>query len=577
MTSPMLDSRSPRVLDPHKKAHFSLHISDRITKNDSSVPTYSAVKYNHKPPQASSTRNATLTSSSTDSYELRLEDKDGRKDTDLFTFTGQKTAPKKSYILLFDPSSQKCTLEPLSSTYTFNLQSRNATDISSSHPKIFPRKQKDSDEDASGDVDDLFDMGVGDDNDDPDPNNPYDFRHFLQKGKDKEKRGYESEYHQSSPDYRTGTGSALNTPLLPPRKSAPSIISSTAVKPRTTQQRQSSSAPKPRKRKSPDADPFVQRKPTTKKQQPQPAPTVRLDRRASTRVPDPTPTSKSNSTFNLTTKPARKPLPKSQHVSSKIKSAELVHSSDESDIDADGSIDSSHSPHRNHNQNHDPPPHRLHSSPDVDADGDFDSDDNNTGTGALEIEVPDSHSRPSRSALKSLGLGQNLGLSGLGYLKSPSNGPISLATAASSVEGSPNPGFTPGRPGSRIPGRRAGAGGRYGHADGGDDDGVIDFGNLGGGASGGDGESDEEDGGYVEDQEDDDEDEDEGVDDRDVEPMDIGPPAQPSTTQQQQQQPGVGRKMSEGGLVVEEDEDDPLYKVMMEGLAGTSSEESEEE
>jgi len=156
----------------------------------------------------------------------------------------------------------------------------------------------------------------------------------------------------------------------------------------------------------------------------------------------------------------------------------------------------------------------------------------------LEIEVPDA--RPSHNnrggrhkALASLGLGQNIGL---GYIASPSNGPISLASAANSVEGSPNPHtFTPNKSRARH------------H----EDEGVIDFGDIGGGAS------DEE--------EEDAEGEDEDVD---VEPMSIGSPAQ-------------GRRVSvAGGMVDEEEgeEDDPLFKEMMEGLAGgESSEESEEE
>jgi hypothetical protein len=38
--SPMVESR----VEPHKKAHFSLHISDRIADGDSSRDSYSSVK-----------------------------------------------------------------------------------------------------------------------------------------------------------------------------------------------------------------------------------------------------------------------------------------------------------------------------------------------------------------------------------------------------------------------------------------------------------------------------------------------------------------------------------------------------
>ena len=108
-----------------------------------------------------------------------------------------------------------------------------------------------------------------------------------------------------------------------------------------------------------------------------------------------------------------------------------------------------------------------------------------------------------------------------------------------------------------------------------EEDGVIDFGGL----RGNDDHSEEEgEEGYEEDADADGEVEEEGEgegEDRDVEPMDLGPPAQTQSTAGAQQ---ASRKMSVGGMAVEDEEDDPLYKEMMEGLAGgDSSEESEEE
>ncbi|KAF2175109.1 hypothetical protein K469DRAFT_702981 [Zopfia rhizophila CBS 207.26] len=499
MASPMVEGRSPRILDPHKKAHFNLHISDRITKSDASLGSFSSVKYNHKPAQTSQTRNTTLTSSSSaNQYTLKLEDKDGKKDGDVFTFTGQKFAPKKSYVLIFDHSKQSVTLEPLSSTYTFNLSSKNSKDIAQEYPKLYPRKQK---SDAQ-DTDDLFDeTGAGAEDEDPDPDNPYDFRHFLKR----EKRGYESEYNlTSSPDYRTGTGSAMSTPLMPARK--PPTSTATAAKSRPV-------AAQHGKRKSPGPDPLVPKKSTTKK----PIPAVKLDRRASTRTTDPKPTP-------APAAKSRKSAPKSTKAT--IKSAEIVHDSDDSDVDAPGSP--APSP---------PPPTKLSPSKPSYMDNDSEEEDDIAGAG-LEIEVPDARpaQKPRHSALASLGLGQNLGL---GYLKSPSNGPISLASAANSVEGSPDPkAFTPQRKDKEQ------------------DEDVIDFGNLGG--RGGE-ESDE--------------DEDEEMEDRDVEPMDLGSPAQVQTS-------APMRKMSVGGPVEDDDDDEDadFMKMMEEQLAGgESSEESEEE
>lgn len=432
--------------------------------------------------------------------------------------------PKKSYILLFDPSTQKATLEPLASTYTFNLASKNGANISKTYQKIYPRKQKDDVQETPA-GDDLFDEAIGDGVEgDPDPDNPYDFRHFL--SAEKQKRGDESEYNvASSPDYRTGTGSALNTPQFTARKPAAAATTTTTKtkKPATSKAAKAlaQAARKPLKRKSPEPEKTVQKKAPAKTG----PPAVRLERRATTQ-PKPEPA-----------KPARKaaaPPP-----SSKIKSAEIVHSSDESDADADAEPEPEPEPELASSppRSPTPPPPRHHSpSPEPESDEDEEMEDVASGPSGLEleIEVPDARpaSKPRHTALASLGLGQNLGL---GYLKSPSNGPISLASAANSVEGSPNPHhITPRKNRGNL-----------------DDEGVIDFGDTGG-------HSDDDEDAYGE------------AEDGDVEPMDIGPPAQT-------------RRVSVGGAAVDEqepegEEEDPLYKEMMMGLAGgESSEESEEE
>lgn len=50
MASPMLESR----IEPHKKAHFSLHISDRIGSSDDALGELSSVKCESWPPFPSS-------------------------------------------------------------------------------------------------------------------------------------------------------------------------------------------------------------------------------------------------------------------------------------------------------------------------------------------------------------------------------------------------------------------------------------------------------------------------------------------------------------------------------------------
>jgi hypothetical protein len=425
---------------------------------------------NHKPSQTSDTRTTTLTSPSSDLYNLRLEDtSNAGSDKDIFTFTGQRSQPKKSYVLVFDPSSQQATLEPLSSSYTFNLATKNGKDVSSQHTKIHPKKTTDSSHGKDDDEGLFGEAAAEDEGGDPDADNPYDFRHFL--SKEKEKRGDESEYHfASSPDYRTGTGSAVNTPQFGARGSA-AAPARKAV------------APAPKKRKTVTTNPMVKPKKT------QPTPAVRLQRTATA---DSAPKSKSRAAA----------LP-----ASKIKSSEVVYLSDESDGGAAS-----------------PPPTQSQQYHDSNEDAEGESDDD----GGLEIEVPDARPpRRGKGALASLGLAQNIGT---GYLRSPSNGPISLASAANSdVEGSPNP---------RARNRNTQA--------------EIDFGDVGG-----------------EDAEGEDDDEEYG-NDGDVEHMDIGPPRQETG--------GHERKSSMGGEAAEDDDEDDLEALMRRGLeGGDSSEESEEE
>jgi hypothetical protein len=207
------------------------------------------------------------------------------------------------------------------------------------------------------------------------------------------------------------------------------------------------------------------------------------------------------------------------------------------------------SPHRNHTNNarHAPPrrspsPGHRFSDPEEEAAADDDDDaegssDNDNDDGGLEIQVPDA--RPNSKSTSHLGVGRAR------VLRSPSNGPISLASATTSVQNSP----------SSHP--RAAAE-------------EIDFGDLGGDdgdedAEGEEEEDDDDDGGYANGYANANGDRDGDVD---VVPMDIGPPARADSKKQSLSAPGA-----------EEDEDDPLFKEMMEGLAGDSSdsEESEEE
>ncbi|KAF3033166.1 hypothetical protein E8E11_002454 [Didymella keratinophila] len=462
MASPMVDGR----VEPHRKATYTLDISDEIRREDRSGSGFSSVKYNHKPNLASGTRSTTLKLADNNTYNLSLRDTNDSGDRDMFVFNGSRTAPSKSYVLLFDQTTQKATLERLRDTYTFNLSSKNGADVSSHYGKIYPKKShKDSVHDKEEGEVDLFGEEAGDAANEstvPDTSNPYDFRHFLNAvKKDRpEDRGY-----ASSPDHRSTAASTANTPV---------------------------SRPQPAKKRK-TASVFANAKPAAKPAK-KAAPAINLERRATE--------------HELPKKPQKPSAP--ANPGAKIKSAEFVQDSSDSDVDAEGEVDSSApSPHRQSRRS--PSPGQRQDDVNSDAEGEENDEGEDVGYGGLEIEVPDA--RPS--AHNSSHLHVNSGARGL---RSPSNGPISLASAANSAENTPQRGAAVDE---------------------------IDFGDLGG--------DDEE-------------------DDEDVERMDIGPPAR------QDSRKSVSAAGPSGGAAAEVDEDDPLYMEMMEGLAGGDrSEESEEE
>lgn len=440
---------------------------------------------NHKPALSAGTRTTTLQSSSGNSYNLSLRDAKKSGDNDMFVFNGSRTAPAKSYVLLFDQTTQKATLERLDSTYTFNLSTKNGADVSADYGKIYPKKaHKDSVHDKEEGEVDLFGEEQGDDADEgtePDAANPYDFRHFLNAVKSKrdtaEERGY-----ASSPDYRSNTAtSTANTPTLPARR------------------------PEPLAKKRKAASVFASKPAAKGAPKKSSAPTINLERRASDR---PAPPSQTKSAA-----PAA--------ASSKIKSAEFVQESDDSDIDAEGEPDSN-VPTPKHRPARSPSPgHRTDDSQDAPGS----EDDGSASDGGLEIEVPDARPRH-------LAPGRGVGAAA----RSPSQNPVSLASAANSVEGTPRRGV----PAEEIDFGDFELEGEDDDADADGDDGDVYMGDDG---------------------------------DGDVERMDIGPPARQDSRKSVSGAAGVN-----AAAAAEVDEDDPLYMEMMEGLAGgESSEESEEE
>ncbi|OJD34838.1 ell-associated factor [Diplodia corticola] len=315
-------AEAPVAINPHQNARYTLKLSERITNPSQDQSRFRTLKFNHKPMQAAGNARTTTmkpASSGDDQFTLCIRDKetDGSGKTAAYDYTGQRKELKKTYVLVFDKDTQTATLEPLDETYAFNLKSTpwesDQAKLAEKYQLVRPRNEKpDRDAVANDSADDLFSDGSAtprstaesmfgggslSEEDEPDENNPFDFRHFL---KDAEQTdGFASPYSQSGTPLRTTTNAtaasttatttapARSTPLpqtdRPKTKPAPKPASKQA----TAKQTATTSS---RKRKSPEPEqPAAKPKPTsptTTKTKQQPTPSIRLDRRASTRPTD---------------------------------------------------------------------------------------------------------------------------------------------------------------------------------------------------------------------------------------------------------------------------------------------------
>ena len=243
---------------------------------------------NHKPNLSNGTRTTKISRSSNGEPTLSIRDNE-EGNISRYAYKGQRSSQKNSYVLIFDPDTQSCTLEPVKSAYNFNLTS---TPWETSKEKLARQyEQLGAREETSQGITDA------DPNGEPDVDNPFDFRHFLN----------------------------LNARVSPSPSPALKPASTTHT-PSLTSSHPSASATKPQARPASKVDPLRQvprkPKPATAQAKPQSneTPTVRLDRRASTRPNDAAGDKKSS-------KPAARPAPKS----TAVKSDYYVHSSDDED------------------------------------------------------------------------------------------------------------------------------------------------------------------------------------------------------------------------------------------------------
>ncbi|KAF2399597.1 hypothetical protein EJ06DRAFT_549644 [Trichodelitschia bisporula] len=361
-------------LDPYKPGRYTIKLGESITNKNEASNIYTSIRYNHKPPIPPSNPPRTTTLTATSPISLSITD--GAEEP--HTYTGTRHSSSRSYVVVFDEPARTATLERLPHAFTFNLKS---SPTGTKYPQLKPRTSETSTNAGSD-----HDTGSSGDDGDADPNNPYDVRNVLRTW-------------PGTP--KSMTPSAAPTPVLAP-------------KPKTLDKAPLPSKPRPAPRVKAKGDP-LRPAPRAKAASPEPSaptkseaknarppiPSVRLDRRASTRPGD------TNKGLSLPG-PGRK----AKAAEPKFKSEEFVRESDE-DADADADADA---------DDEDMEAQILAglssvSDDEVDAEGeeDFEMDD---GDGGLEIDMGDAPPKQTRKLVLPHG--------------GPATGPISLHSAANS-------------------------------------------------------------------------------------------------------------------------------------------------
>ncbi|KAF2095677.1 hypothetical protein NA57DRAFT_79390 [Rhizodiscina lignyota] len=390
MASPAVTSSSARPLDPLKHSKYRLEPGDGLLSKPRDKGTFSSIRCatptskstwfvyllspdNYKPSQADSAlRRSTISPGENDRWNLTLTDSSGDGEAK-YSYNGKRKDLKRSYALVFDQKNNICTLQPLASGYTFNIQSTpneaSAAKLAERYPKLKPKEELPLQDTATG-----ADSDAGDLNASADEGNPYDFRHYLRHGHLSRSASPERSA-ANTPRSDASRATPRATPLQRPQSGTPSLQAKAQPKSRQ---------PLTRAKKSSPPVGTTLSKPRTAN-----APSVRLDRRASTRPTDSQPPAKKPKTTPRTAAPTGKSVVKSEY---------YVNSSSDED---------------------EPPPPPPPPPPAPDA--------NDSG---LEIDFGDAAPK-SRAALGKNKKGLNLP-SG-----TPGHGPVSLRSAMNSANASP--------------------------------------------------------------------------------------------------------------------------------------------
>ncbi|KAJ5135293.1 uncharacterized protein N7515_004571 [Penicillium bovifimosum] len=213
MAAPTLSA----MIDPTKQAEYPIVLGERLQNSDTS--RLININYNHKSKSATSQQRSTIShsrSTETDLYDLEVTDKAPNADHSLvYSYKGSEgRSGERSLVLIFDPERKVFVLEPVSTTFNFNLRSAPGKTEKQVREQYEQLQIKEEDEPATS-GEDRHTGSASEDEGPADASNPYDYRHFLPKNRpqgDKPISGH------STPEPTT---SRANTPLIPTAKPTP--------------------------------------------------------------------------------------------------------------------------------------------------------------------------------------------------------------------------------------------------------------------------------------------------------------------------------------------------------------------
>jgi len=238
----MATTASTLPLDPSKPAKYPISISEQLLRedgprkrrkvniqcktrlfyfNEQQLTTVRTV--NHRPRLSHSSTKTTVTPSSRGpehSYNLSLTDENNGNS---YLYNGVQQ-PSDALALIYDSVNGSLTLDKIDSEFNFNLRSTPTNKDGASLAAQYPQLDTGLQEAEEGDEEGLFDENGGSqdpDSEEPDPNNPYDYRHFLKSARPRHSPSPEPSFHGSPmPNHNINSSPIMTSatrPLQPPK------------------------------------------------------------------------------------------------------------------------------------------------------------------------------------------------------------------------------------------------------------------------------------------------------------------------------------------------------------------------